>query len=74
MQETRREKLSGVDKGSSDGNARCLSATGTAPAEDAGAVEPAQFRMVLVAFLAAGIGVAAGGGRLSAVQIDWPVH
>src|SRR6202047_106304 len=61
MPETRREKLSGVDKGSSDGNARRLSATGTAPAEDAGAVEPAQFRMLLVACLAAGIGLAAGG-------------
>jgi CIC family chloride channel protein len=61
MPETRREKLSGVDAGSSDGNARRLSAIGTAPAEDAGAVEPAQFRMVLVAFLAARIGVAAGG-------------
>ena len=50
-----------VDTGSGDGNARRLSATGTAPAEDASAVEPAQFRMVLVAFLAAGIGLVAGG-------------
>src|SRR4029077_11071861 len=57
----RRERLSGVDTGSGDGNARRLSATGTPPAEDATAVEPAQFRMALVAFLAGGIGLVAGG-------------
>jgi chloride channel protein, CIC family len=39
--------------------ARRLSATGTAPAEPA-SVEPARFRMVLVSFLAAGIGLVAG--------------
>jgi chloride channel protein, CIC family len=40
---------------------RRLSATGTAPAEpETASVEPARFRMVLVSFLAAGIGLVAG--------------
>jgi chloride channel protein, CIC family len=50
-----------VKEGSGDLPPRRLSATGTAPLGDASPAEPAQFRMVLVAFLAAGIGLVAGG-------------
>src|SRR5207253_79301 len=50
-----------------------LAATG-APVGDARLAEPAQFRMVLVSFLAAAIGLIAGLRCLSALQAYWPVH
>jgi hypothetical protein len=46
--------------GSNDGSHPPIAATGT-QSGDATLAEPAQFRMVLVSFLAAGIGLIAGG-------------
>jgi CIC family chloride channel protein len=49
-----------VEGGYNDGASRRLSATGTTATQDSVATEPAQFRMVLVALLASGIGLVAG--------------